>query len=461
MDLKRSTALEVKLLALNDGDAIRERTVRLSADGPLTIGRASSNRGVTASSDNTKIENKVISKEHALIRTDSAGENVFLKDLKSMHGTKVDGLEVPRGGEVRVVSGAELQFGVSVVRGSETYKPAMYQMNYQFWDSRTRSSSPYEYEPAMDDKVEFKRGYTDGVSSYSDDEDDACAIVHDTYENLIDGGDDNGADNDEPSSLFGEISENSEEDSYSEGEPEAEVDYPEESEEDDDSDSDSGESTQYEPGMPRSTTPPGGPVETDFENEIVVIKAPEILKRFQNSISDLVDQPPTVPEVLERSPDHKHDEPIENAEYPHDESVVQSTAEAAQVTWSDIPTVRPEQENFVEAHQKVDDLIADALAEVKKARESTSLEPNRPRPQKRTADQAELDSMDTPNENDVKTTKDTKEDGTKVHSWPAERPRKRTTGQFLRSFARDTTIFAAGSLAMLVGLANLPNSLAP
>lgn len=35
-----------------------------------------------------------------------------------MHGTKVDGLEVPRGGEVRVVSGAELQFGVSVVRGS-------------------------------------------------------------------------------------------------------------------------------------------------------------------------------------------------------------------------------------------------------------------------------------------------------------------------------------------------------
>ncbi|KAK7535278.1 uncharacterized protein J3D65DRAFT_630684 [Phyllosticta citribraziliensis] len=123
MNLTPTTTLQVKLTALNDGDPIRERTVRLSVDDPLTIGRASSNRGVVASHDNTKIDNKVISKEHALIRTDTAGERVFIKDLKSMHGTKVDGVVVARGGEVIVASGASLEFGVSVIRGSGRLPP--------------------------------------------------------------------------------------------------------------------------------------------------------------------------------------------------------------------------------------------------------------------------------------------------------------------------------------------------
>ncbi|KAK7517512.1 uncharacterized protein IWZ02DRAFT_488873 [Phyllosticta citriasiana] len=449
MNLSRTSTLQVKLIALNDGDTIRERTVRLSVDDPLTIGRASSNRGVAASNDNTKIENKVISKEHASLRTDSAGDHVYLKDLKSMHGTKVDGVEVPRGEEVAIKSGAHLQFGVNVVRGSETYRPAMYRVEYRTWHS-LNTPSPSEHQPAVD-YSDLKRGYTDDASTYTDDEDDDCRMVlAEHWTNVKDDGD-----GEERSSLFGGI--HFEDDSsLSEGEPEEEMDYPEESEVEEavDSDSDSGNSAYYGP-LPRSMTPPGGPDKITEHPD----KVPEVVKRFQNSISDLVDQPcvmDTTLEIEEFVEDYDADHHSEVGDQSLSEAPCDKhhASDAVLAVDSSVSAPNPNQEDFVEVHQKVDNLIADARAEVMKAQDSTGLRSTGLRPQKRTVEQAELDVIGTPMETETS-------DDKKVSTSPAESPRKRTTAQFLRSFARDSTIFAAGGLAMLVGLAKLPNSLAP
>lgn len=65
--------LEVRLVCLSEGDGIPERRVVLAAGQDVIVGRASSNRGVAASADNTKINNPVISKEHAAFTTNPAG----------------------------------------------------------------------------------------------------------------------------------------------------------------------------------------------------------------------------------------------------------------------------------------------------------------------------------------------------------------------------------------------------
>lgn len=464
MNLTTSTTLQVKLTALNGGDAIRERTVRLSVDDPLTIGRASSNRGVVAAHNNTKIDNKVVSKEHASIRTDTAGERVFLKDLKSMHGTKVDGVEVPRGGEVIVASGASLEFGVSVIRGSESYKPAMYRLEYRHWDP-FNTPGPSEHDPVIDDS-DIKRGYTDDVSTYSDEEEDCHVRIPDTYLNMKDEGED-----EERSSLFNGI--HFEDDSsISEGAPDEEMDYPEESEVEEDadsaSDSRSSDSAYYGPLL-RSTTPPGEPDEIDGTDEVQARFGP--VKRFQNKINDLLDQPGlmgTTLEIEEYVEEHVDGQHSKVVDQPLPEAAGDKPAAPEAVLAVDCHVSHLSQEDSVDVDRKVEDLaaadlhhrmknlFAKARADVAKAHESpTGYKPAGPRPQKRTVDQAELDDMDTPQDNQ------TTDDDKRVTSLPSESPRKRTTAQFLRGLARDSSIFAAGGLAMFLGLANLPDSLAP
>lgn len=64
---------EVRLVCFGEGDGIPERRVVLIAGQDVVVGRASTNRGVAAAADNTKIKNPVISKEHASFTTDPSG----------------------------------------------------------------------------------------------------------------------------------------------------------------------------------------------------------------------------------------------------------------------------------------------------------------------------------------------------------------------------------------------------
>lgn len=168
--------LEVKLVSLGDGDGISERRVLLAAGQDVIIGRASSNRGVAASADNTKISNPVISKEHAAFTTDAAAATVFIKDLRSMHGTRVDDRELSQGEKCAIFSGSILQFGSPVIRGNATYKPAKYIFSVEPINPTNGFSGTMPTTTAVPttlDLSDTKKGYGDDSSLYSSDDYDS------------------------------------------------------------------------------------------------------------------------------------------------------------------------------------------------------------------------------------------------------------------------------------------------
>ncbi|KAK0660576.1 hypothetical protein DIS24_g3057 [Lasiodiplodia hormozganensis] len=166
--------LEVRLVALDDSDSIPQRRVLLAAGQDVIVGRASSNRGVAASADNTKISNPVISKEHAAFTLDPAGTTVLIKDLRSMHGTRVDDRELPQGEERAICSGSTLQFGSSVIRGNATYKPARFIFRVEPVNPTNASPIAMPVSATMPQSMAFsdtKKGYGDDSSLYSEDYD--------------------------------------------------------------------------------------------------------------------------------------------------------------------------------------------------------------------------------------------------------------------------------------------------
>ncbi|KAL1650769.1 hypothetical protein SLS58_000887 [Diplodia intermedia] len=167
--------LEVRLVSLGDGDGIPQRRVLLAAGQDVIVGRASSNRGVAASADNTKISNPVISKEHAVFTLDPAGtfaaQTVLIKDLRSMHGTRVDDRELTPGEQRAILSGSALQFGSSVIRGNATYKPARYTFYADPVNPTHASANTMAASAAVPQSQAFsdtKKGYGDDSSLYSD-----------------------------------------------------------------------------------------------------------------------------------------------------------------------------------------------------------------------------------------------------------------------------------------------------
>ncbi|OJD34615.1 fha domain protein [Diplodia corticola] len=182
--------LEVRLVSLGDGDGIPERRVLLAAGQDVIVGRASSNRGVAASADNTKISNPVISKEHALFTLDPAGTNVLIKDLRSMHGTRVDDRELAQGEQRAIFSGTTLQFGSSVIRGNATFKPACYAFHAEPINPMNASPNTMSAPGAMPQSQAYsdtKKGYGDDSSLYSDefdcdDDDEDSASDHDAVD---------------------------------------------------------------------------------------------------------------------------------------------------------------------------------------------------------------------------------------------------------------------------------------
>ncbi|KAF4305890.1 hypothetical protein GTA08_BOTSDO06749 [Botryosphaeria dothidea] len=166
--------LEVRLVCLSEGDGIPERRVVLAAGQDVIVGRASSNRGVAASADNTKINNPVISKEHAAFTTNPAGTTVLIKDLRSMHGTRVNERELSQGEECEIFSGDALQFGSPVIRGNVTYKPAKFTFYADAVNHSNAFSSVIPASIAVSQSQVFsdtKKGYGDDSSLYSDDYD--------------------------------------------------------------------------------------------------------------------------------------------------------------------------------------------------------------------------------------------------------------------------------------------------
>ncbi|KAH7039011.1 hypothetical protein B0J12DRAFT_676060 [Macrophomina phaseolina] len=175
---------EVRLVCFGEGDGIPERRVVLIAGQDVVVGRASTNRGVAAAADNTKINNPVISKEHASFTTDPSGTTVLIRDLKSMHGTRVDDRELSQGEECEIRSGSTLQFGSAVIRGNVTYKPAKYTFYADPVNHPNAFSSTLSAPTAATQSQAFsdtKKGYGDDSSLYSDDYDFDDDMEEDDY----------------------------------------------------------------------------------------------------------------------------------------------------------------------------------------------------------------------------------------------------------------------------------------
>jgi pSer/pThr/pTyr-binding forkhead associated (FHA) protein len=59
-------------------------------------------------------------------------QNITIQDIGSMHGTYLNGVELPRKTPMAIDDGDVLVFGAEVRRGPEIFPACKFQVNYQF-----------------------------------------------------------------------------------------------------------------------------------------------------------------------------------------------------------------------------------------------------------------------------------------------------------------------------------------
>lgn len=131
-----------------------ERRILLTQSQPrLKIGRSSnrSSMGLTPTLDNGYFDSPVMSREHAEIEADMAGQVVRIRDAGSMHGTVLN--DEPLETEVArpLVSGDEVTFGSSVYRNQKTFKPATVTVGIEFQTPGQADHSPSRVFTVPDD----------------------------------------------------------------------------------------------------------------------------------------------------------------------------------------------------------------------------------------------------------------------------------------------------------------------
>jgi len=113
-------ALSVTLTpAQNPSD---ERTISLNAYNPVLIGRASRSRdkNLQPSATNGLFDCPVVSRYHAeleLVRRGPSLDDVIIRDIGSMHGTKINNKSIEEGAEITLKSGDRIKLGEKVTRG--------------------------------------------------------------------------------------------------------------------------------------------------------------------------------------------------------------------------------------------------------------------------------------------------------------------------------------------------------
>ncbi|KAI9719030.1 MAG: hypothetical protein M1812_003659 [Candelaria pacifica] len=103
----------------------------------MDIGRSSKseNKSLVASQDNAWFDSPVMSREHAIFSISPAGsEFVHLKDVKSMHGTFVNDLQLSKGKYQAVKNGDTIRFGSKVTRADETFYAREFRIGYEWKD---------------------------------------------------------------------------------------------------------------------------------------------------------------------------------------------------------------------------------------------------------------------------------------------------------------------------------------
>jgi pSer/pThr/pTyr-binding forkhead associated (FHA) protein len=116
----------------------------------IPIGRASKSvsKGLLGAADNAWFDSPVMSRNHAEIAFDAEErvcssaefltskadelQNITIQDIGSMHGTYLNGAQLPRETPMPIGDGDIVVFGAEVRRGPETFPACKFQVHYQF-----------------------------------------------------------------------------------------------------------------------------------------------------------------------------------------------------------------------------------------------------------------------------------------------------------------------------------------
>lgn len=111
-----------------------QRRLFLTKDNPIMdIGRTSKrNSALEAAKNNGWFDSAVMSRDHAQIQFDSNNQQVYIKDIGSLHGTFKNDVAIERNAKSSLDSGDVLQFGVAIDRGKDKYPPCVMKTRLQF-----------------------------------------------------------------------------------------------------------------------------------------------------------------------------------------------------------------------------------------------------------------------------------------------------------------------------------------
>ncbi|ORY11689.1 hypothetical protein BCR34DRAFT_316310 [Clohesyomyces aquaticus] len=161
--------IEVTLKSVGNDDDFPERKLLLGPNTRIPIGRSSksAHKNLFATVDNLYIDSPVISREHAVLSSDtSLGiPEVYIKDKGSMHGTTVNQMLLPSDREHKLNNGDTVQFGADVMRDTDSFFAKKYRFESRLLP--VKAKTPLPSGPL------FPTSFTVPDTTSSDEEEDA------------------------------------------------------------------------------------------------------------------------------------------------------------------------------------------------------------------------------------------------------------------------------------------------
>lgn len=159
-----SIQAKITFTSLNDSIFPAKRVITLNSRlSKITVGRASksSSKSLFSAGDNAWFDSPVMSRDHAEISLDSKCETLLLRDVGSMHGTSINNSQLVSYVPTSLCNGDVVIFGTEVKRGTETYPPCKFIVNYEISSQKTANTFAYPESSDFDDDDDISLGESD------------------------------------------------------------------------------------------------------------------------------------------------------------------------------------------------------------------------------------------------------------------------------------------------------------
>ncbi|KUJ12059.1 uncharacterized protein LY89DRAFT_688532 [Mollisia scopiformis] len=178
-----ATQAKITLTCQNGNVTPAERTLILESGSPIApIGRASKSisKGLFSSYDNAWFDSPVMSRDHAQLTMNSEDKTINIRDIGSMHGTYVNGVELARHVPLTLNNGDIVVFGAEVRRGPETFPACSFRIAIEFSDRMTTNTfsvpESSDIEDADDDAEDDEVSEDDHARRQQQSSSDGCSI---------------------------------------------------------------------------------------------------------------------------------------------------------------------------------------------------------------------------------------------------------------------------------------------